>query len=164
MPRRLRLIRAVRIATNADETKERAGTVKIAFATEDLKRVDAHFGWAKNIAVYELSDEECKLVKVFQFEGDLKEDGNENKLTPKVEAVMDCAILYVASIGASAAARIVQKGIHPIKVNQPEEIADLLAKLQAVLKGNPPPWLRKALLKGKEREFDFDEEDEGAHA
>ena len=83
MVRRLRLIRAVRIATNADETQERAGTVKIAFATEDLKRVDAHFGWAKNIAVYELSDEECKLVEVFQFEGDLKEDGNENKLDPQ---------------------------------------------------------------------------------
>src|SRR5208337_1017870 len=82
MVRRLRLIRAMRIATNADETQERTGTVKIAFATEDLKRVDAHFGWAKNFAVYELSDEECKLVEVFQFEGDLKEDGNESKLTP----------------------------------------------------------------------------------
>ena len=164
MARRLRLIRAVRIATNADETQERTGTVKIAFATEDLKRVDAHFGWAKNIAVYELSPEECKLVKVFQFEGDLKEDGNEDKLTPKIEAVLDCAILYVGAIGASAAARIVQKGIHPIKVNQPEEIAELLAKLQTVLKGNPPPWLRKALLKGKGREFNFDDEDEAAHA
>ncbi len=164
MVRRLRLIRTVRIATNADEIQERAGTVKIAFATQDLKRVDAHFGWAKNIAVYELSPEESKLVEVFQFEGDLKEDGNEDKLTPKVEAIQDCAILYVAAIGGSAAGRVVQKGFHPIKVTQPEVIADLLAKLQTVLKGNPPPWLRKALLKGKEREFDFDEEDEAAHA
>ena len=29
--------------------------MKIAFATQDLQRVDAHFGWAKNIAVYEIS-------------------------------------------------------------------------------------------------------------
>ncbi len=163
MVRRLRLIEAGK-ATNEDEIKERAGTVKIAFATQDLKRVDAHFGWAKNIAVYELSDEVCRLVEVFQFAGDLKEDGNEDKITPKVEAVLDCAILYVAAIGASAAARVVQKGVHPIKVNQPEEIADLLAKLQTVLKGNPPPWLRKALSKGKERDFDFEDEDESAHA
>ena len=28
--------------------------MKVAFATQDLKRVDAHFGWAKNIAIYEL--------------------------------------------------------------------------------------------------------------
>ena len=31
--------------------------MKIAFATQDLKRVDAHFGWAKNIAIYEIGPE-----------------------------------------------------------------------------------------------------------
>jgi nitrogen fixation protein NifX len=160
----LRLIRPGE-TTNEDEKQERAGAMKIAFATQDLKRVDAHFGWAKNIAVYELSTEESRLAEVFRFEGDLKEDGNEDKITPKVEAIKDCAIVYVAAIGGSAAGRVVQAGIHPIKVTQPEEIADLLAKLQTVLKGNPPPWLRKALLKGKERDFDFDDEEEAkAHA
>jgi nitrogen fixation protein NifX len=135
--------------------------MKIAFTTEDLKHVDAHFGWAKSIAVYELTDEECTPLEVLKFDGDLKEDGNEDKITPKVEAIKDCAIIYVAAIGGSAAARVVQSGIHPIKVTQNEEISDLLAKLQTVLKGNPPPWLRKALLKGQERTFDF--EDEAAH-
>ncbi len=159
MTRQLRLIRPGN--ASKDETEERARSMKIAFTTQDLKRVDAHFGWARTIAVYEVSAEDYKLVEVFQFEGDLKEDGNEDKLTPKVEAVRDCSILYVAAIGGSAAARVVQAGVHPIKVNQPEEITDLLAKLQTVLKGNPPPWLRKALLKGQEREFDF--EDEAAH-
>ena len=47
--------------------------------------------------------------------------------------------------------------IHPMKVNQPEEIADLLVKLEDVLKGTPPPWLRKALCKGQERNFDFED-------
>jgi nitrogen fixation protein NifX len=164
MVRNLRLIRPDE-TTNEDETQERAGAMKIAFATQDLKRVDAHFGWAKNIAVYELSPEESRLVEVFQFAGDLKEDGDEDKIAPKVEAVRDCSIIYVAAIGGSAAGRVVQAGIHPIKVAQPEEIADLIAKLQTVLKGNPPPWLRKALLKGKERDFDFEDEDEAsAHA
>lgn len=135
--------------------------MKIAFATDDLTHVDAHFGWAKSIAVYELTAEDCKPVEVLTFDGDLKEDGNEDKITPKVEAIKDCAIVYVAAIGGSAAARVVQSGIHPIKVTQNEEISDLLAKLQTVLKGNPPPWLRKALLKGQERTFDF--EDEAAH-
>jgi nitrogen fixation protein NifX len=162
MARSLRLIRPGD-TTNEEKKQERAGAMKIAFATQDLKRVDAHFGWARNIAVYELSTEESRLVEVFRFEGELKEDGNEDKITPKVEAIRDCAIVYVAAIGGSAAGRVVQAGIHPIKVTQPEEISDLLAKLQTVLKGNPPPWLRKALLNGKERDFDFDEE-EAAHA
>jgi nitrogen fixation protein NifX len=133
------------------------GRMKVAFATQDLKRVDAHFGWAKNIAIYEIGPDGHKFLEAIQFDGDLKEDGNEDKLAPKIEAVKDCAILYVAAIGGSGAARIVANNIHPMKVNQPEDIEDLLAKLTEVLKGTPPPWLRKALTKGKEKSLDFED-------
>jgi nitrogen fixation protein NifX len=131
--------------------------MKVAFATQDLKRVDAHFGWAKNIAIYEVSPEGHQFLEAIPFDGDLKEDGNEDKLAPKIEAVKDCAILYVAAIGGSGAARVVANNIHPMKVNQPEDITDLLAKLEEVLKGTPPPWLRKALSKGKEKSLDFED-------
>jgi nitrogen fixation protein NifX len=132
--------------------------MKVAFATQDLKRVDAHFGWAKNIAIYEIGPEGHHFLEAVEFDGDLKEDGNEDKLAPKIEAIKDCAILYVAAIGGSGAARVVANNIHPMKVNEPEAIDDLLVKLEGVLKGAPPPWLRKALLKDKPRAFDFDEE------
>ena len=75
--------------------------MKIAFATQDLKRVDAHFGWAKNIAIYEIGPEGHRFLEAVQFDGDLKEDGNEDKLAPKIDAIKDCAILYVAAIGGS---------------------------------------------------------------
>jgi nitrogen fixation protein NifX len=132
--------------------------MKVAFATQDLKRVDAHFGWAKNIAIYDISPDEYRFVEAVQFDGDLQEDGNEDKLAPKLEAIKDCAILYVAAIGGSGAARVVASNIHPMKVPQPEAITDLLDKLRGVLQGVPPPWLRKALLKGQERKLDFAEE------
>ena len=131
--------------------------MKVAFATQDLQRVDAHFGWAKNIAIYEVSPEGHRFVEAVQFDGDLGEDGNEDKLAPKLEAIKDCAILYVAAIGGSGAARVVAQKIHPVKVPQPEGIPEILDKLQQVLGGTPPPWLRKAMLKGQERTFDFDE-------
>ncbi len=63
----------------------------------------------------------------------------------------------MAAIGGSGAARVVANNIHPMKVNQPEDISDLLAKLEEVLKGTPPPWLRKALSKGKEKSLDFED-------
>ena len=69
--------------------EEGAGSMKVAFATQDLKHVDAHFGWAKNIAVYDIAPEGHRFVEVIQFEGDLKEDGNEDKLAPKIEAIRD---------------------------------------------------------------------------
>ncbi len=133
--------------------------MKVAFTTQDMQRVDAHFGWAKNIAIYDLSPEGHQFAEVIQFDGDLKEDGNESKLLAKIDAIRDCAILYVSAIGGSAAARVVAAKVHPVKVTQPESINELLDKLQKVLQGTPPPWLRKAMMKGKARHFDFDEED-----
>ena len=132
--------------------------MKIAFATQDLKRVDAHFGWAKNIAIYEIGPQGHKFLEAVQFDGDLKEDGNEDKLAPKIEAIKDCAILYVAAIGGSGAARVVARNIHPVKVAETQAIEDIMLRLQTVLAGNPPPWLRKVLNKGKERKFDFEDE------
>jgi len=132
--------------------------MKVAFATEDLIHVNAHFGWAKQIAVYEITAEEATLERVLEFGEDLEEDGNEDKLTPKLEAITECAILYVAAIGGSGAARVVARNIHPVRVPETETITNLTEKLQVVLRGTPPPWLRKAINKGKEHVFDFDNE------
>ncbi len=136
--------------------------MKIAFATQDQQRVDAHFGWAKHLAVYDVDPDGYRFVQDFGFGEDLAEDGDEDKLAPKLAAIHDCAIVYVAAIGGSAAARVVASKIHPIKVTGPDPILDILDKLQAVLKGTPPPWLRKALMKGQEKVHDFEDEDEVA--
>ena len=136
--------------------------MKIAFATQDKESVNAHFGWAKHIVVYELSPEGHRFVQSFDFGDKLQEDGDEDKLAPKLDAIHDCAILYVAAIGGSGAARVVASKIHPIKVPQPESIAEILDKLLVVLKGTPPPWLRKALQKDAAPSFDF-EDDEVTH-
>ncbi|RAI00746.1 nitrogen fixation protein NifX [Acuticoccus sediminis] len=136
--------------------------MKVAFATQDGRRVDAHFGWAKTIAIYDLTAEGWTHAETVAFEGDLKEDGDEDKLAPKLEAIRDCAILYVAAIGGSGAARVVAQNIHPMKVSEPEEIEALLEKLRAVLAGNPPPWLRKVMAKGREKTFEFDDEEDAA--
>ncbi len=138
--------------------------MKIAFATQDQQRVDAHFGWAKHLAIYEIEPEGYNFVQDVGFGEDLAEDGNEDKLAPKLEAIKDCAIVYVAAIGGSAAARVVAHKIHPIKVAQPESITELLDKMQDVLKGTPPPWLRKALMKGQERATEFEDDSEEVKA
>lgn len=132
--------------------------MKVAFATQDKERVDAHFGWARYIAIYDIDTRGYRYLETHDFGGEMAEDGNEDKLAPKLEAIKDVAIVYVAAIGGSAAARVVATKIHPVKVAGPEPILDILDKLLDVLKGTPPPWLRKALAKGEERNFDFEEE------
>lgn len=136
--------------------------MKIAFSTQDKESVNAHFGWAKHILVYELDANGHRFVDSFDFGDKLQEDGDEDKLAPKLAAIHDCAIVYVAAIGGSAAARVVTSKIHPIKVPQPEPITEILDKLQVVLQGTPPPWLRKALQRDAAPSFDF-EDDEVTH-
>lgn len=120
--------------------------MKIAFTTNDQIHINAHFGWARKIDVYEVSQDEYKFIKTLRFDGNLKEDGNEDKLVPKIEALADCTIVYVSAIGGSAAARLIKKRITPIKArSEDDEITDVLERLVQTLKGSPPPWLRKAL-------------------
>lgn len=132
--------------------------MKIAFTTNDRVHINAHFGWAKMIDVYEVSTEGYQFVETLTFTGDLKEDGNEDKLLPKIEALYDCTIVYVSAIGGSAAARLIKKHITPVKAQSEEqEITDVLDRLITTLNGSPPPWLRKAL---QQKSLSFDELEE----
>ena len=129
--------------------------MKIAFTTTDRVHINAHFGSAKEIDVYEISDKGYHFLETLKFEGELKEDGNEDKITPKLDALVDCTIVYVTAIGGSAAARLIKKGVTPVKAKSEEEkIEDVLNKLVQTLKGNPPPWLRKALQPKTPKIFD----------
>ncbi|MDJ0531271.1 MAG: nitrogen fixation protein NifX [Xenococcaceae cyanobacterium MO_207.B15] len=133
--------------------------MKVAFATQDNVHINAHFGWAKKVDIYDVSSEGYNFLNTVEFGGDLKEDGNEDKLVPKIKAVSDCTIVYVSAIGGSAASRLLKNKITPLKAeNKDDEITDVLNVLVKTL-GDPPPWLRKALGKNA-TSFDFDDEDE----
>ncbi len=133
--------------------------MKVAFATQDNVHINAHFGWAKKVDIYDVSDEGFDFLNTVEFGGELKEDGNEDKLVPKINAVEGCTLVYVSAIGGSAASRLLKNKITPLKAeNKDEEITDVLNSLVKTL-GNPPPWLRKALGKNA-TSFDFEDEEE----
>jgi len=124
--------------------------MKIAFTTSDRVHINAHFGWAKEIDVYEVSPEGYKFLETLKFDGDLKQDGKDDKLVPKLDALNDCTIVYVSAIGGIAAARLIKKRVTPVRAkSESDEIVTVLNKLVQTLKGNPPPWLRKALQKDR---------------
>lgn len=133
--------------------------MKVAFATSDNIHINAHFGWAKQIDVYDVSPEGYNFINTVTFEGDLKEDGNEDKLEPKVQALTNCTIVYVSAIGGSAAARLIRKRVTPVKArSEDDKISEILDELVKTLKGNPPPWLRK-VLQQEAKTPDFEEEE-----
>ncbi|MFA6055023.1 MAG: nitrogen fixation protein NifX [Thermodesulfovibrionales bacterium] len=130
--------------------------MKIAFATTDGIAIDEHFGRAGMFAVYDLTKDGYSFREIRKFsEGrdsaieETKGMGavHEDRLQQKVDKLSDCKIIYLVEIGGPSAARLVKKGIMPVKVKRNVSIEESLIKLAQTIKTTPPPWLRKALEK-----------------
>lgn len=117
--------------------------LKIAYATSDGQAVDQHFGWCRRFDVYEVSADSARLLETRELEA--APDDEQGKIASRLASVAGCAILNVCDIGGSAAAQVVNARIHPVKVPKGTPIEELNGRLQGVLSGTPPPWLRKVL-------------------
>ncbi|BBL57296.1 nitrogen fixation protein NifX [Methylomonas koyamae] len=122
--------------------------IKVAFATTDMVHVNQHFGSAKSFAVYAVDPEQSEMLEAAQF-GELAQDGNEDKLSVKIQLLEGCAAVYCQAIGASAIKQIVAQGIQPIKVQEGATIKDLIGDLQHEMKVGPSTWLAKAINQHK---------------
>jgi nitrogen fixation protein NifX len=128
--------------------------VKIAFATTDGTHVDEHFGRAGMFAIYDITDAGHHFIEIRKFADgmdrvvmDTKDQGplHDSAVQGKVDRLADCKLIYLTEIGGPSAARLVKKGIMPMKMKGPVSIANALAQLEETIKKGPPPWLRKAL-------------------
>ncbi len=127
-----------------------AGAVRVAIATNDMKGLNAHFGSASRFAVYDVTKEGWSFVEALAFDdvteqsGSHKTDGDD-RITPKVDALTGCHLLFCLAIGGPSAAKVVAAKIHPIKVQTSSPIDEVLERTRTMLNGAPPPWLRKVL-------------------
>ncbi|SFM76263.1 nitrogen fixation protein NifX [Pleomorphomonas diazotrophica] len=125
------------------------GAVRVAIASTDLKALNAHFGSAPKFAVYDVTPSGWSFVEAVEFEGNTDGGGShrsdgDDRITPKVDALAGCHLLFCLAIGGPAAAKAVAQRIHPIKAQQ-APIDEVLEKVRVMLTGTPPPWLRKVL-------------------
>ncbi len=121
-------------------------TVKVAFASTDLRHVDQHFGAATGFAIYQVSSHSARFVEVIRFATQAM-DGNEGKLAEKITALEGCIAVYCQAIGASAIARLRASGIQPLKVAAGSALKPLLADLQADLANGTSAWLTRAVAR-----------------
>lgn len=146
-----------------DSTAAQEATLRVAIATSDLRALNAHFGSAKKLAIFDVTAAGSQFVRALEFGevsgGDGSHDDLEDRIGPKVTALSGCDILFCLAIGGPAAARLVGARVHPIKVRESEPIDAVLERVRTMMKGNPPPWLRKAMQGKRERPSFLDEED-----
>jgi nitrogen fixation protein NifX len=134
---------------------EPAMSVKIAFASADRRTVDQHFGAAEAFVIYELSENDARMVEAVEFhDSDTAMDGHEGKLAAKIALMAGCAAVYCNAVGGSAIKQLMAAGIQPMKVPEGTAVDELLCGLNQAMLNDPPAWLAKHLKTGDASRFD----------
>lgn len=126
--------------------------MKIAFTTSNGVTIDLHFGQSPSFQIWEVEPEEAHFLKTVSV-GEHGED-EEDRIAARADLLSECAIVYTVAIGGPAAAKLVARRVHPMKTNVAVNLQESIEKLQEVLRGNPPPWLKKAMNREKSN-FEF---------
>jgi nitrogen fixation protein NifX len=117
------------------------GVVRVAVASNAAEQLNGHFGTCIRFLVYDLSADNCRLVAIrATAPADLTDDKN----AARADLIGDCQVLFVISIGGPAAAKVIRRGIYPLKQEAAEARA-ALTQLQQTFNTNPAPWLAKLL-------------------
>lgn len=114
----------------------------VAFTSSDGRAVDLHFGQAGHFFVWEVGPDAAAPVGRVEA---LAVGDEEDRTIARASAIAGCAIVYTQQIGGPAAAKLVSRRIHPMKTGEPLAVEAAVARLQEVLRGRPPPWLRRLL-------------------
>jgi nitrogen fixation protein NifX len=112
-----------------------SNAIRVAFATNSAMNIDAHFGSAKEFHIYDVSKENYMLHGIVPI---------TSKDTDKTVALLSGVdIVYFVNIGPTAAAKIINHGVFPIKYKEIVSIDEELSKLSKMLGTNPPPFIKK---------------------
>ncbi|OME00508.1 nitrogen fixation protein NifX [Paenibacillus odorifer] len=125
--------------------------MKVAFATEDGIRVNAHFGQSPMFAIYKVTKSGGELIDLRKLPTILNQD-EAGKIESRLEVVEDCTLIFIMQIGASAAARVTRRKIMPVKVPPGSPIDEQVKRIVEMLQGKPPMWLAKVLHAENETE------------
>jgi nitrogen fixation protein NifX len=146
--------------THAYKEGDMPVSVRIACASNDAVNIDGHFGSCSQFMIYQVSAEEARLIDIRSTNIPVGLEVDDKNLF-RAELIQDCQVLYIASVGGPAAAKIVKLGIHPMKLSSIEPIADTIDQLQTVISGTPPPWLAKVMGIEATNRFRFEREASG---
>lgn len=133
--------------------------MKVAFATITGNQIDEHFGRAGQFAVYDITPEGAELLELRKVaDGDLDTEvvitrgmgaAHEDALSSKIDKLADAKIVYFTEIGGPSAAKLVRRGIMPLKAEPGTSITAEADRLVATMCDKPAPWMRRALAEEK---------------
>lgn len=126
-------------------------SIRVAIGSNNGALINGHFGSCIRFLVYQLSQQELRLVDI---RSTIEADSSDDRNLFRAQLIKDCHVLFVQSIGGPAAAKVIRQDIYPIKVPDPIEAIAQLQEFQSVFAA-PPPWFAKALGRSAEERVRF---------
>lgn len=137
------------------------GSIRVACASNKAGELDGHFGSCQRFLVFQVSEQEIRLVDIRAID-DAEAEGDKNGY--RASLINDCQLLFVASIGGPAAAKVVRAGVHPVKKPEMGEARTEIAALQSRIGPDAPPWLAKIMGQTPQQRIRFEQDEEEAIA
>jgi nitrogen fixation protein NifX len=144
------------------------GYLKVAMTTNSLLQVDADFISARQMVIYEVTEDKSEFIDCLQFApgakggrkgkgpgggrgccGDDMDDGKStDRVTAMIEALNGCSVLFTTGLSDLQAMRVQDARVFPVKMERSRDITEVIERLQVMLAGDPPLWMVRA-LKGR---------------
>jgi len=117
--------------------------MKIAFASTDGKTINRRFADTDGFKIWEIElDQAAFCCDRAAITTNLIEEESD---TARASAVADCSIVCSMDIGTRSLAKIVAHNAIHLKTGTEIPITEIIEKLHGILRGSPPPWMRKAM-------------------
>ncbi|MBF0429387.1 MAG: hypothetical protein HQL94_10730 [Magnetococcales bacterium] len=122
-------------------------TWRVAFASNDRRSVNQHFGMANGFDIYEIAQKSSRLIEVLQSS---QGDNHQGRVNERVHLLVGCRLLFCVAVGEAAKRQLAEVNITAILVEAGTSISSLLAKLHS--QSSTP---RKQALPAKQAEEKF---------
>jgi len=116
--------------------------MKVAFSSSTGVDIDLNFRKTKSFTIWDIGPQESFYVNTISIAQEPETE--ERRIAVRADALAHCAIVCSSEINGPAAAKLVSRNIHPMKTGPATPVETIIGKLQRVLSGTPPPWIRKA--------------------
>lgn len=144
--------------------------LKVAFTTNDLTQVDADFPTARQMVFYGVSRDRADFLDCVQFKdrpgggggGDGEKRGGGrccggggapapaigSSIDARIDALKGTSVLFTLAMSDPQSVRVADLGVFPVKLASARSIYDVIDRLQEMMRGQPPLWMRRALRHG----------------
>ncbi len=136
--------------------------LKVAFTTNSLTWVDADFAGARHLVFYDVSPVAADFLDVLEFRAPATGDEEVRQgcpgpaeapapgdlLAAKLAGLNGSGVLFTAGLSDRTAMRVADGETYPVVVEHRRAIDDVIARLQTLMRRDPPLWMCRVLHYG----------------